>query len=134
MAADTRLVPLDRDECLMLLELETVGRVAVASGRNAPVMIPVSFLMNDESPVFRTEEPSVVSALGGGVISLQVDRFDWYRHTGWSVLVTGIAEEVSEVEASDPDDRLRAVRIRVSQITGRLIKLDPMPVEAGGYQ
>jgi nitroimidazol reductase NimA-like FMN-containing flavoprotein (pyridoxamine 5'-phosphate oxidase superfamily) len=134
LAADPRLVTLDRDECLMLLQLETVGRVAVASGRNAPVMIPVSFLMNGESPVFRTEEPSVVSALGGGVISLQVDRFDWYRHTGWSVLVTGTAEEVSEVEAWALDDRLRAVRIRVGQIAGRRIELDPAPVEAGGYQ
>ena len=139
LATDSRLVTLDRDECLMLLRLETVGRVAIASGSDAPVMIPVNFFLHGESPVFRTDERSVVGALGGVAMSLQVDRFDWYRHTGWSVLVTGFAEDASgqvdpsEIQTWAPGERLTVVRIRVSEIAGRWIELDRAPLDARGY-
>jgi len=136
---DSRLVVLDRDECLTLLQLEAVGRIATASGDDAPVVLPVNYVLDGESPVFRTDEHSVIHALGEVAISLEIDRFDWFRHIGWSVLVTGVAEDAtgqvdeSWIDTWAPGERHSVVRIRVDEIAGRRIELAPSPHDDRGY-
>lgn len=85
---------LDREECLTLLAQATLGRVALSVGA-LPTILPVNFRLMDEHVVFRTGVGSKLdAATRGAVIAFEVDDVDPIEHTGWSVVVTGIAEEV----------------------------------------
>ncbi len=97
------LVELDRAECLELLKRPGIGRV-VLSVRCLPVALPVNFCVLDEDVVFATDEGSKLdAAIRGKVVSVEVDDIDRIYHTGWSVLVTGVAELLT-----DPQDLERA--------------------------
>ncbi len=97
------LVELDRAECLELLKRPGIGRV-VLSVRCLPVALPVNFCVLDEDVVFATDEGSKLdTAIRRKVVSVEVDDIDRFYHTGWSVLVTGVAELLT-----DPQDLERA--------------------------
>ena len=140
-APDEReLVELARDECLSLLALELVGRVATASEDGAPDVVPVNYVLHEGAPIFRTHDGTALERLQRGPVSFEVDRFDWFHHTGWSVLVQGVAkvvalEEVSglELESWAPGRQMRFVRIEPTRITGRRIELHQDPTDAAGY-
>src|SRR5262245_35950498 len=84
---------LGREECLILLDRSTVGRVGLSIGA-LPTVLPVNFRLVDEHVVFRTGVGSKLdAATRGAVIAFEVDHVDPVSHTGWSVVVTGIAEE-----------------------------------------
>jgi nitroimidazol reductase NimA-like FMN-containing flavoprotein (pyridoxamine 5'-phosphate oxidase superfamily) len=76
-----------------------VGRLAVHSGA-LPVILPVNFLLTGCGIVIRTAEGTKLdAALRNAVVAFEADEFDEFGHTGWSVVVTGVAEEVT-----DPDE------------------------------
>jgi nitroimidazol reductase NimA-like FMN-containing flavoprotein (pyridoxamine 5'-phosphate oxidase superfamily) len=90
---------LERDECLRLLATATLGRVGVTSGA-LPSVLPVNFQVVDEQVVFRTGVGSKLdAATRNAVVAFEVDHMDPIDHSGWSVVITGIAREVS-----DPDE------------------------------
>lgn len=122
---------LDRLECLRLLATARVGRVGLTSGA-LPRILPVNFRMVDDRVVIRTGVGSKLdAALRNAVVAFEADDFDVIDHTGWSVLVTGVAEElphdgIDETErtrvprwAPGPDGRL--VAISTALISGRRI-------------
>src|SRR4051812_13152432 len=84
---------LDIEECLVLLRWEVIGRLAVAVPGAAPSVVPINFAMDHDCVVFRTGEGQKFEHLLDKPVSVQVDRFDWYRRTGWSILVQGVAHE-----------------------------------------
>lgn len=138
------LVTLDPAECATLLALETVGRLAAPHPSDGPDVIPVNFVLRDGDPVFRTHDGVILDRILGQRVSLQVDRFDWFHRTGWSVLVRGVAEldeETADGSADprrDPDtwlpgDQPRLVRIRADRVTGRRIELHQVPLDGRGY-
>lgn len=89
---------LDRDECLALLERSVLGRVALSMGA-LPTILPVNFRMVDGDVVFRTGVGSKLDAAArGAVIAFEVDAFDPIEHTGWSVVVTGVAQDRASLE------------------------------------
>lgn len=92
-----------RDECLWLLEGRHLGRIAViVAGR--PLVLPVNYVMDDGSIVFRTDEGTKFdAAVRGEFVAFEIDDADPEYHTGWSVLVTGVAEEIL-----DPAEQARA--------------------------
>ena len=93
------LVELDRDECLELLGHAGIGRV-ILSVRCIPVALPVNVSVLDGDVVFATGRGSKLdAAIQGTVVSVEVDDTDRLYHTGWSVLLTGVAELLT-----DPDD------------------------------
>jgi len=99
-------VELDRNQCLELLGRAGVGRV-VLSVDCIPVALPVNMSVLDGDVVFSTGAGSKLdAAVGGQVVSVEVDDVDHLYHTGWSVLVTGIAQLLS-----DPADIERASRL-----------------------
>ncbi len=101
--ANFSLVELDRAECLELLHNAGIGRV-VLSVKCIPVALPVNVSTLDGDVVFATDKGSKFdAAFLGMVVSVEVDGFDRIYHTGWSVLVTGIAELLT-----DPSDIDRA--------------------------
>jgi uncharacterized protein len=123
---------LDRAECLRLLAGPHLGRVALVE-RDIPLVFPVNYALDGESVVFRTAVGTKLDQAGrGSAMAFEIDHADPVYHTGWSVLVQGVAEVVA-----DPAElaRLRSlpllpwsrrarsawVRIRPTEITGRRV-------------
>jgi hypothetical protein len=127
------LEELERDECLRLLGQRHVGRVGVTV-RALPVVLPVNFAVLGDDVVFRTDRGAKLdAALHHAVVAFEVDSFDTFDHTGWSVLVTGVADPITdpgELEAArrlplrpwaggNPDNY---VKIRSQLVTGRRVR------------
>ncbi len=90
----TGLERLTRDECLDHLRDHQVGRLAVVSA-NRPLIFPVNYAMDAEAVVFRTAPGTKFDAsVREMAVAFEIDDLDVDRHEGWSVLVTGRAEEV----------------------------------------
>jgi nitroimidazol reductase NimA-like FMN-containing flavoprotein (pyridoxamine 5'-phosphate oxidase superfamily) len=81
---------LAREECLGLIALASVGRVAL-SANALPTVVPVNFRLVDDHIVFHTGRGAPKN-----VIAFQVDDIDPKTHVGWSVVVTGVAHEVTD--------------------------------------
>jgi nitroimidazol reductase NimA-like FMN-containing flavoprotein (pyridoxamine 5'-phosphate oxidase superfamily) len=131
---------LDRHECLVLLRWEVIGRLAVAAPGEAPTVVPVNFTMDGDTILFRTGPGEKLDRLHDEPVSFQVDRFDWFRRIGWSVLVKGRAIEMPEdpehpvdVDTWAPGDRPTLVRIEPTLITGRRIELETRALDRHGY-
>lgn len=137
---DRDLVELDLAECLTLLSLESVGRLATCDHRGAPDIVPVNVLLHDGVPILRTHEVVTSETLPENVASLEIDRFDWFHRTGWSVLVKGKAEVVDPAGLTELGLESWArggvcgfVRINPTSITGRRVEMRQLLPEAGGY-
>lgn len=135
-APDT-LEPLTVDECLSLLPTRAVGRLAVVRD-GLPVVLPVNYAFVDGTVVFRTGAGLLLdTAASGAHVAFEVDDVDEQAHRGWSVLVTGRAQEVWDaVESTTALERVgrpwpggarpHVVRVMSATITGRRITgLDP---------
>ena len=127
------LAILDIDGCYEHLAKTPVGRLGFIESAE-PVILPVNFAIDGRSVVFRTGHGSKLSvAIMERPVCLEVDEWDALEHTGWSVLVKGIAQEVVDQESIDrfeslpvrpwsrPDLRSHWVRIVVEEISGRTI-------------
>jgi uncharacterized protein len=124
---------LTAEECDHLLASTPIGRIAyVADGE--PAVLPVTYQYYAGSIVFRTARGEKLEAAGRRApVAFEIDGWDTEGHTGWSVLVKGVAEEVvrpEELEAlralglrpwSEAVDRRLWIRIRADEITGRRI-------------
>lgn len=89
---------LDRQQCLALLAGRTIGRVGLTTGA-LPTVLPVNFYLDGDRILIRTGEGTKLdAALRGAVVAFEVDDFDPVDHSGWSVVVTGVADEVTEPE------------------------------------
>ncbi|WTB80291.1 pyridoxamine 5'-phosphate oxidase family protein [Streptomyces cellulosae] len=97
---------LDRQECLRLLGKVPVGRV-VYTRQALPAVLPVNFTLDsDGSVVLCTSTCSdLVRAVDGVVVAFEADDFHAGRRSGWSVVVTGRAEVVT-----DPGEHERLLR------------------------
>lgn len=85
-------------ECLGLLGSVPVGRIAV-SERAIPAILPVNFVVFGDSIVVRTAAGGPLArAVSGSVVAFEVDGFDRFSKTGWSVLVVGHARLVVDTD------------------------------------
>ncbi len=97
---------LDREDSLRLLETATLGRLCLTSGA-LPTVLPVSFRLHGDTIVICTGPGrKLASATHDAVVAFEADAFDAARRSGWSVVVIGVAREVT-----DPDeiDRLSPI-------------------------
>ena len=100
------LVELDREECLDLLGHAGVGRV-VLNVEGIPIALPVNVSVLDGDVVFATGKGSKHdAAVRGHVVSVEADGVDRIYHTGWSVLVTGVAQLLTEARGVERAARL----------------------------
>ncbi len=90
----TGLEILSREECVALLERATIGRVAIVTTDGRPLVFPVNFAVDVGVIVFRTDTGTKLHGARRGPIAFECDGIDLIYHTGWSVLATGLAEEV----------------------------------------
>jgi len=130
------LVILDEHECYELLREQPVGRLGFVD-KAEPVILPVNYAVDGRSLVFRTGQGSKLSsALMAQPVCLEIDSWDDVGHTGWSVLVKGVADAVDDETViarldqlpvrpwSRPDLRREWVRIMAEEVTGRRITPD----------
>lgn len=126
---------LSRDACLQLLAEHPaqVGRVTWAAER--PDILPVNYALDDDGAVmFRTEEGKKLdAAVRGKFVAFEVDEVEPEWRHGWSVLIRGWAEDVTDPEDLRrlqqlplgpwaPGPRGHYVRIRPQIISGRRIR------------
>jgi uncharacterized protein len=126
---------LDRAVCLHLLANSSFGRVGV-SAQALPAVLPVTYKLVDEDIVFTTASGAKLqAATDHAVIAFEVDHFDPLDHTGWSVLVTGVARPVTDAEQSErlrqagvprwlAGDDTRFVILGTDRISGRRLGAD----------
>lgn len=89
---------LDRKTCLDLLASATLGRVGVTTGA-LPTVLPVNFLLHGDRILIRSSAGTKLdAALQNAVVAFEADDFDAVDHSGWSVVVTGVAGTVADVE------------------------------------
>lgn len=118
-------------ECIDLLDQVPVGRVAVTIDA-LPVILPVNFAVVDGGVVFRTPAGTkLAAATTGTVVAFEVDSYETDGRTGWSVMVQGVATEVTDpaglqkieaasVEAWALDGAADyVVRIELHRVSGR---------------
>ncbi|WP_370327305.1 pyridoxamine 5'-phosphate oxidase family protein [Euzebya sp.] len=129
--AQRALEPLTVEECMALLDRTYLGRLAyVADGR--PRIVPLNFLYDRGTVLVRIGYGTLLDAVQGAHVVFEIDGVDPLSHTGWSVIVTGVAEEVWQPDQLDvvrdlplrpwaPGERDHYVRIAPSAITGRRI-------------
>ncbi|MGY0234221.1 helix-turn-helix domain-containing protein [Longispora urticae] len=134
-APAARLVALDRTECLGLVAVGGVGRVAFSTD-DGPMILPVNFGLAPEEVVFRTAADSPLAGLAGQRVAFEVDGLDEIRSEGWSVVVVGEARMVTNaaevvllagwtgVESWAGGPRDTYIGVRLDRVTGRMIRTD----------
>ena len=126
------LVVLGRSECLRRLSCASLGRLAVTVGA-LPVILPVNFLLDLDRVLIRTTTGTKLdAATRHAVVAFEVDDFDGFSHTGWSVCVTGVARKVTDRDDLDyinrlplahwaPDAADHVIALSTEIVTGRRI-------------
>jgi nitroimidazol reductase NimA-like FMN-containing flavoprotein (pyridoxamine 5'-phosphate oxidase superfamily) len=129
---------IDRDECIRLLADCQVGRRGFVSGGQAEIL-PVNFALDGDAVVFATATGTKLWGSTRAPVVFEVDGIDPASRSGWSVVVHGLAAEVTDLEAPALVERVRAVapnpwaggdrphlvRIAARTITGRQVGMWP---------
>jgi nitroimidazol reductase NimA-like FMN-containing flavoprotein (pyridoxamine 5'-phosphate oxidase superfamily) len=127
---DEMTTVLSEAQCTDRLRGHVVGRVAFVDGQR-PIVLPVNFVTDRSDIVFWTGPGGkLAAAVAGAAMAFEVDSLHPESETGWSVLVEGVGEEVTEpaeVERlTQPGLRpwpvgikRHLVRIRACSISGR---------------
>ncbi|MDP3966709.1 MAG: pyridoxamine 5'-phosphate oxidase family protein [Nocardioides sp.] len=126
-------VELSVEECRARLTAGTVGRVAYAADHGLRI-VPVNYTVSGDAVYFRT---SAYGELGTHAprteIAFEIDELDHQAHQGWSVLATGTAEVVEDIDdvpglrdEANPQpwaagSRLLYFRLRWRELTGRRV-------------
>jgi len=117
--------------CLALLVSVPVGRIGfIADGEL--VILPVNHLVDGQDVVFRTAAGSKLSAAGnGGLVAFEADSYDDLDRSGWSVVISGVAEVIDDDAEADRLNNLGLhpwstavehpfwIRIRPVSVSGR---------------
>ncbi|MFF7250218.1 pyridoxamine 5'-phosphate oxidase family protein [Embleya sp. NPDC008237] len=131
-SSDTRsLIPMSERECHARLATHEVGRLAGGTD-HVPWVLPVNYTSHGRDIFFTTRPGSPLADLRGPV-AFEVDDVDRYARLGWSVLVIGVAEPVTDpVEIAGlteagvgawPADRGELwFRVRPGRVTGRRLR------------
>ena len=135
-----RVEALTVSECRELLREHHFGRLAFLDAVGVlPVIIPVNYSLDEDTVVFRTDAGSKLhAAVRGAPVAFEVDGVDQDRQVGWSVVVRGRAEEVTDpvklaelrqspLVAWHPSANSRYVRVKPSQVIGRRITIADLP-------
>jgi hypothetical protein len=113
-----RLAELDRSAAWKLLSTMAYGRI-VFTQNALPAIRAVNHLIDDDHIVVRTR----LGAHANTVVAYEVDQLDPQKRLGWSVVVTGYAEPITDpIETA----RLSALLIPwVDTTTDTIIRIRP---------
>ena len=118
------LVVLSQRECLALLRTEQVGRV-VFTERALPAVVPITFAVLDDAIVLATRAGTrLARSARGGVLAFEADRLDPVTRTGWSVVVTGMAEYVVDPRDGVGKDVRAEDGFHLNEVGAEILALD----------
>ena len=137
---DSFMEDLAESECRELLKTHHFGRVAFVERADlAPVIMPLNYVVHAGTVVVRTDPRSKLgNALRDASVSFEIDGIDQRERTGWSVVLSGRAQEIVDPRELEelhqtpllpwaPGDRSQYVRIRSELVTGRRISVADLP-------
>ncbi len=128
-----KLMILPEEECFRLLARGHFGRIGLVQD-DRPIVLPVNYVFDRGYVVFQSTQGSKLeAAMAGRSVAFEIDAIDPMYHGGWSVLIYGSAEVVSEAAEIEritelplrpwwPGSRDRWIRIRVEEISGRRLR------------
>lgn len=128
------LVELSRAECLGLLAGCRFGRVATAID-GKPMISPVNYVYDEptQSVAFRSGDGTKLHDLRHVAnAAFEIDEIDQASRTGWSVVISGVPEEVTQpaevrrlerlgLDVWAPGPRAHWIRIGAWTVSGRKI-------------
>ncbi|MGY1704804.1 pyridoxamine 5'-phosphate oxidase family protein [Geodermatophilus sp. SYSU D00697] len=108
---DTPSTEIPVDECYRLLRTQQVGRLGV-NAEHYPLIFPVNYGMDHDTIVIRTSPGTKLAAADHANVTFEVDAIDPVHRSGWSVLVRGLAEEVTDAHGAELVQRTHDVGVR----------------------
>ena len=128
---------LSDSECVKLLRSHDLGRIAVVDREVRPLIFPINYYFDEGVVVFRTAPGTKLDLAPGAYVSFEIDGWDSDQGVGWSVLVIGIAHDITQsrgaptgrmrfwpVQPVAPGSREHWVGIWANEITGRKFRSD----------
>ncbi len=124
-----------RGECLSLLTTRSFGRLAlIADGE--PMVIPVNYGLKGDTIVIRTDEGTKLASSPMSNVAVEVDDVNDRTHAGWSVLVRGVAQDITDaldpvsvelrsipIDTWAPGPKTHWLKITPRLVTGRRLRL-----------
>jgi nitroimidazol reductase NimA-like FMN-containing flavoprotein (pyridoxamine 5'-phosphate oxidase superfamily) len=127
-----------QDQCWALLRGAQLGRVAFASGESIEIM-PIDFVVDHGSVVFRTDSPSTAAAAASGrTVAFESDGYLSETSEAWSVVLKGQLAEILHLDdvlatfslplyPSQPGRKAHFMRLAPVEITGRRFTVAQRP-------
>jgi uncharacterized protein len=130
----TGLSYLSPEECMRRLRSHPVrvGRIGVADLDGQPLIMPVNYYLDGDAVVVRLAPGSLLAQLAANTrVAFEVDHVDPAWREGWSVLVQGAAEQVTD---EGELERLRHLPLRPWAPGDRSLFLRIVPIFVTGRQ
>jgi hypothetical protein len=136
----TRLVSeaLDEAECRRLLAEEEVGRIGFVDDDGFPVVLPVNFVIDGDLVAIRTDLGAKFDHVPLHRVAFEVDGIDHRTRTGWSVVVQGYGQDVTDavgpryedlrrrgVASWAPGPKAHWLTVQIHRISGRRLVGQP---------
>jgi uncharacterized protein len=90
----TSLETMAEEECIDLLLRHNLGRIAVLAGEQ-PLIFPVNYAYGDRVIAVRTGPGTKLATAPNARVAFEIDNYDPSTGVGWSVLVQGVAYEIT---------------------------------------
>jgi nitroimidazol reductase NimA-like FMN-containing flavoprotein (pyridoxamine 5'-phosphate oxidase superfamily) len=129
---------LTEEECLDLLRSHRIGRLAVTN-EGQPLIFPINYAADERAVVFRTAPGMKLSQAPMSRVAFEIDEVDMAAGTAWSVLVQGVAYDITEtldslserlrqlvVQPMAPGERPNWMAVMRGEISGRRFRLAPI--------
>ena len=113
--SSSRLEILTEPQCRELLASHDLGRIAFPLGADTEVF-PVNYSTDGTIVVFRTGSGTKLAESTVSRVTFEVDEWDATTKVGWSVVLKGIAEEVTR--GTDPFSQALRAREVVPLVPG----------------
>lgn len=122
-------------ECLELLRSADIGRLAVQLPEGGVDIFPVNFAVDRDTVLVRTAAGTKLDSIENEpTVAFEVDHFDWYDRSAWSVVVKGSASVVKqhnelfelfnvELDAWHPARKPFFLRLVPTSTTGRRFRI-----------
>jgi nitroimidazol reductase NimA-like FMN-containing flavoprotein (pyridoxamine 5'-phosphate oxidase superfamily) len=125
---------IDVEECWRLLASTPIGRVGFRTAGQIQIL-PVTYGLHERAVVFRSAPGEKLwAALMHQPVAFEIDAWNAKDRNGWSVLVTGVAEEITDPATTSRLSELGVapwaptartdqwVRIMAESVTGRRLR------------
>ena len=128
---DATILTLPEEECWSLLRNHDLGRLAIViEGR--PQIFPVNYASAENTVVFRTQAGAKLTHGPGSAACFEIDEYDRQGSMGWSVMVVGVLEDITDAEDEHsrrlrrltvqpvaPGSRLHWLALKAQEVSGR---------------